>query len=312
MTMDTPLHDLLGSTFDRYAVRDHVRTGDRHAVFEVTVEGRRAACKVTDEHPATLAREAAVLRAVNERTSLPVPTVLADDDGVLLLEWVDGERVDGADSNPRRLEAVGRTLARLHEATVDWFDGHGPVADSGRPLAVADPVPWRDRLATFVGDWAAALRGTRHEAVATALVEFVEEHRDTFDDCPPVLVHGEPCPEHLPFAGGGDDAVASLLDWELAQAAPGEFDLVWAERDFLRRPFEGAADPDLLGALHDGYESVRPLSSGWPVRREVYRAGFAVLSLPRDEPETDGDRGASLAQYAFERLDAAEAAVRSV
>lgn len=308
MTRTAPLHDLLGSTFDRYAVRDRVRSGDRHAVYEVTVDGRRAACKVTDDHPAVLAREATTLRALNVRTELPVPTVLAAGEGALLLEWVDGAAVAANDPDPERLRTVGRTLARLHEATADWFDGHGQVESDGRPLAVADPGPWPERLAAFCSDWATDLRGTRQEAVATALVEFVDGHRAVFADCPSVLVHGEPCPEHVPFAG---EEVAALVDWELAQAAPGEFDLVWAERDFLRRPFDGAADTDLLAALHDGYETVRPLSPGWPVRREAYRAGFAVLSLPGTAEEGETDRAAALRAYAFDRLDAAEAAVRS-
>jgi len=159
MTTESTVRTVLASEFEEFAVEDCVRVGQRHTVYAVTVDGRRAACKVTDCQPATLAREGAVLRAVTERTSVPAPEVLASTafesgvadsgEGVLVLQWVEGDRFDErslGDQTPARLSAVGRALARLHDATEGWFDGHGPLragADPHRsvdgPLAVDGP-----------------------------------------------------------------------------------------------------------------------------------------------------------------------------
>lgn len=311
MTTEFTLRDVLASQFDEYSVRGRLRTSDRNTVYEVSVDGRRAACKLTDGQPATLAREGAVLEAVAEQTSVPVPEVFATGDGYLVLEWARGEHYEDGTGNRRRerLCAIGRTLARLHEATDSWLDGHGALERGGGPLAVERPTGWPDRFTAFVDDWATDLAGTRDADAARAVAELVHDNCHAFADCPPVLVHGEPCPEHVRFDG---HEVVALFDWEIAQAAPGEFDLVWAERDFLRTPFDGELDGDLLTALHEGYEAERPSSPGSTFRREVYRAAFAMRDLKHvDDGETaagtdDGDRKTAIRRFVFDRLDAAE------
>ena len=303
MTTESTVRDALASKFEEATVHDCLRSSDRNAVYEVSVAGRRAVCKTTDSQPAMLAREGAVLAAVAERTAVPVPDVLAAGDGSLVLEWAgsDAHDADGRDRRRERLRAVGRVLARLHRATKGWFDGHGALERGSGPLAVARPTDWADRLAGFVDDWATDLAETRDADVGSAVVEFVDEHRHAFADRPPVLVHGEPAPDHVRFDGR---EVAALLDWEIAQAAPGAFDLVWAERDFLRTPLGTEVDDELQAALHEGYETERPLSQGSAFRREVYRAAFAMRDL---RLVGDGDeRRKSLRSYAFDRLDAAE------
>lgn len=311
MTTESTLRDALASQFDEYAVHGRLRTSDRNTVYEVTADGRRAACKLTDSQPAMLAREGAVLTAVAERTPVPVPEVFATGDGYLVLEWAQGEQYEGNARTHRRarLCAVGRTLARLHEATDDWFGGHGALERGGGSLAVERPIDWPDRLAAFVDDWATELAGTRDADAATAVAEFVDDHRYAFADCPPVLVHGEPCPDHARFDGR---EVTALFDWEIAQAAPGDFDLVWAERDFIRTSFSGAANDGLRTALYEGYEAERPPSPGSAFRREVYRAAFAMRDLQHVAdgeavPGTDtDDRRAAMRRFVFDRLDAAE------
>ncbi len=301
MTTNSRVHDVVAAEFDEYAVRARLRTSDRNTAYEVSADGRRAVCKTTVTQPGVLARESSVLETVGRRTPVPVPTMLAAGEGYLVMEWAEGEAYDDRANRPRRkawLRAVGRELARLHRATPDWFDGHGVLEPTRGPLAVARPTDWPTRLVAFVEDWAADLRGTSDADVAEAVSEFVAEHRNAFADRPPVLIHGEPCPEHVRFEG--DDFVA-LLDWEIAQAAPGAFDLVWAERDFLRIPAE-EVDTELLSALHEGYETERTLSPGTAFRCEVYRAAFAM----RDIAVVPDDRKASLRSYVFDCLDAAE------
>lgn len=312
MTTESTLRDALASEFEEYAIRRLLRKGDRNTVYEVSVDDRRAVCKTTGGEPPTLAREGAVLTAVAERTPVPVPDVLSSCDGYLVLEWARGEPYGAADARSERrtrLRAVGRILARLHRTTVSWFAGHGTLKRGRGPLAVDAPTDWPSRLAAFVDDWASDLAGTPDADAGRAVAEFVADRRRAFAGRPPVLVHGEPSPDHVRFDGREVDA---LLDWELAQAAPGEFDLVWAERDFLRTPLGTEVDDDLRAALHEGYEAERPTSPGAEFRREVYRAAFAMRDLKhadgRESVAGDGsdDRRASLRSYVFERLDAAE------
>lgn len=308
MTAESNLRDALASQFDQYAVRGCLRDGDRNTVYEVSVDGRRAVCKTTGSRPGMLAREGAVLDAISERTSIPVPDVLADGEGYLVLEWASGDTYDSDDSldcRRARLRAVGHSLARLHRITADWFEGHGALERGGGPLTVARPTDWSDRLLTFVDEWASDLAGTRDADVGSAVAEFVAEHRHAFADCSPVLVHGEPAPDHVRFE---DDEAVALLDWEIAQAAPGEFDLVWAERDFLGFASGRGTGGELRAALHEGYESERPSTLASAFRREVYRAAFAMRDLTLLNDGTDGDgRRAVLRAYVFDRLDAAEA-----
>ncbi|WP_327052900.1 phosphotransferase family protein [Halomicrococcus gelatinilyticus] len=304
MTTESTVRDALASQFEDVAVRDCLRRDARNTVHEVSVDGRRAVCKTTDTQPAMLAREGAVLAAVGERTAVPVPAVLAAGDGHLVLAWARGDvddRDDPRDRRRERLRAVGRTLARLHRDTAGWFDGHGALEEGGGPLVVARPTGWPDRFAGFVDDWAATLAGTRDADAGDAVREFVGEHRHEFADRSPVLVHGEPAPDHVRFDGG---EVTALLDWELAQAAPGAFDLVWAERDFLRTPTAVAVDDDLRTALHEGYEAERPLPPEAAFRCEVYRAAFAMRDL-RLVGQDSEDCRESLRTYVFDRLDAA-------
>jgi aminoglycoside phosphotransferase (APT) family kinase protein len=138
--------------------------------------------------------------------------VLASGSGYLLLEWIDGETCADRDPGQRRrdrLRSVGRWLARLHGATEGWFDGHGTLERSGRPLAVAEPVAWPTRLGEFVQRWAEELAGTPAAETGAAVASAVESHRRPLADCRPVLVHGEASGDHVLFDG---DGVATLLD----------------------------------------------------------------------------------------------------
>ena len=312
MTTESVLRETLASNADDYTVHRRVRVGERNTVFEATVDGRRTACKLTDCQPATLAHEGAVQRAVAERTGLWVPGVVDSGEGYLLLEWIDGETCAGRDPGQRRRDrfrSVGRWLARLHGATEGWFDGHGALDPGVRPLSVAESVAWPTRLGEFVERWADDLAGTPGAETGAAVVSAVDSHRATLADCPPVLIHGEASGDHVLFDGR---EVATLLDWELAQAAPGGFDLVWAERDFLGRPTSADGYGPLRRALYDGYAEERRLGPGFAVRRELYRAAFATRELtlvhdPEMPAQSDrDDYGAALRAFVSDRLDAAE------
>jgi fructosamine-3-kinase len=200
MITETTLQSVLASAFDEYSIHERVRTGARNAVYDVTVNGTRAACKTTEHQPGVLAREGAVLRTLDKRTTVRVPTVLATGDGVLLLEWVEGDTDEPDDPPERRralLSTVGRTMARLHNATRGWFGSHGELKLGDGPLTVDTPVDWPDRLRAFVDGWADDVSTTRYAEVGSAVVETVSTHRELFADCMPALVHGEVSPDHV-------------------------------------------------------------------------------------------------------------------
>lgn len=303
--------DALASVTDAQ-VRRTVRRNDRNAVHEVVVDGRLAALKTTDATPAVLAREAAVARRVARQTPVPVPEVLDEGNGALLLAWAEGDPY-GPDAplerRRARLAAVGRTLARLHGSTATWFDGHGDLEPGGGSLAIADPAPWPRRFEGFLEAWATSL-DARDADIAAAVREYVGAHRDAFADADPVLVHGEPGPEHVRFDGPD---LSAVLDWELSQAAPGEFDLAWAELEFLDLPFHADTSGAPRAALRRGYEAERPLPPGSAWRRRVYRAAFAMRALKHADGAAEGCEASAaevrdaMRSRAFGLLDDADA-----
>jgi Ser/Thr protein kinase RdoA (MazF antagonist) len=308
MTTEATLTTVLEEVFDDYAIDRRVRVGERNTVYAARADGRRVTCKLTDCQPGVLGREARLQRAVGGSTPLAVPDVLASAEGCLVLEWLDAESFgDRRPREPAAFRAVGVALGRLHAATADWFDGHGTLTLDGDRLAVEDPADWATRLATFVQRWADDLDDTPDADVGAAVVDTVTQHSDVLADVPPVLIHGEASPDHVLLDG---DSVA-LIDWELGQAAPGGFDLVWAERDLLGRPLDDGY-PDRRDALLDGYRAERPLGDAFDRRRDLYRAGFAMRELglwhdPAKQVENErANHRERLRSFVFGRLDAAE------
>lgn len=76
MTRD--VRDALASLSNDYAVRDELQTTDRHAVYEVDFERRRAVCKLArgPDETTGLHRDALVLRRVADSGAAPVPNRL--------------------------------------------------------------------------------------------------------------------------------------------------------------------------------------------------------------------------------------------
>jgi aminoglycoside phosphotransferase (APT) family kinase protein len=312
MTTETTLQTVLASEFDEYKIREQIRARDRNTVYEVTVDGSQAACKMTENQPGMLAREGAILTTLQEQTTVQVPDVLGMGHGFLLLEWIQGDTYDVDDPPEERralLSTVGRTVAQVHNATQKWFQGHGALEPDDGPLTVDKPVDWPVRLKSFIEEWANEVEATQYRDVGRAVVETVSTYRDMFTDCMPVLVHGEVCPGHVFFDTKG---AVTLIDWEISQAAPGGFDLVWAERDLLGRPVDGDELNAFRSALLEGYQEERSLNPGFWFRREVYRAAFSLRELSvvvnTDSPAECGkaERGRLLQNYIYNRLEAAE------
>ncbi|MFB6073102.1 MAG: hypothetical protein ABEJ88_09055 [Halobacterium sp.] len=69
--------DALASAFESHSIARRLHDVPPHEVYEVTVEGRRAVCKRDTGATGGAGVEGRVARLVGERTTVPVPDVLA-------------------------------------------------------------------------------------------------------------------------------------------------------------------------------------------------------------------------------------------
>jgi aminoglycoside phosphotransferase (APT) family kinase protein len=306
------VRDALASHTDDYEVRDELLSNDRHVVREVGFVGRRAVCKLArNSNDATgLHRDALVLRRIADSGAAPVPDLLVHGEEYFVASFAAGGDYDG--DAPRelrkcRLRDAGATLARVHDAFE--FEAHGELRPDDDRLELDARESWPDLFAEWVADWSDALAGTRFAGLGEEVRAFVSNHSAAFADAgPPVLVHGDYEDDNLRFA---EDGVSSVLDWEVARSAPGEFDLARAELGWFEKPHSPENDGSLRTALTAGYESVRPLRDGFDARRATYRAALTLRPLrkvgevgtraavPADE------LGDVMASFVRDRLDAA-------
>lgn len=221
---------------------------------------------------AALAWEAAGLRWLAAADALPVVRVLEERPGTLVLE-----RLDHGTPDRHAAHALGRGLARLHDAGADAFGaappgwrGHGwfgPLADP-RPMAVAARPTWgehyaEDRLVPLV----AALPRSVRDAVGGRLERLAERLRDgAWDDGDaPARLHGDLWAGNVVWSAGG----ATLVD----PAAHGGHRLTdLAMLDLFGLP--------LLGDVLAAYDDAHPLPDGWRELlglHQVYPVGMHVV-----------------------------------
>lgn len=261
-------------------------------------DGDAAFLKVaTDGDGTRVARERAVTDHVRANTDIAVPDIrsVAPDgdpphlataplgDASMRIHW------DDADGEARKVlaERAGTALAALHEQR---FDQHGNVGGSADSLVV-ETASWTDVLLDRIAlaeSVAPAERFSHHyDEVAAA----VEANRDTLDEAPAALVHGDPAaPNIFPL----EDRVG-FVDWELAHIGDPARELHRATDQLLADPLD-----DLVRALHDGYrERAGSLPDGYAERKPIYdaerylgRTGFFQnwLEFADEDAETLAER----------------------
>ena len=202
--------------------------------------------------------EAALLRLAAER-GVPVPTVVADDDGSFLggpsivMDRLDGETIarkllrddEWAQARERLVGQAGAALAAVHAIAVD----------DAPPLTEADPVEQMRDLADLLGLPLPALElGLR----------WLEEHRPASPRH--TVVHGDFRLGNLMVA---PDGLAGVLDWELAHCGDPVEDLGWycvrAWRFGSPLPAGGTGTREQLLAAYEaaGGEAVDPEALRW-------------------------------------------------
>jgi Ser/Thr protein kinase RdoA (MazF antagonist) len=302
------IHDALASHATDYAVRETLHDVPPYRVYEVEVDGRRAVLKL-DAHPrGHAAAEGRVQAHVADHTAVPAPPVLAVGRDHFLAAWDENAPTAGAGTvDEAWARAAGACMARLHAETAGAFDAYGrPVDRDG--LAVAGHDAWIDAVRARLAYHREYLVDLGYAGVVDRVDAFFGEHPDAFAGAgAPVLCHGNVHPEHAAVAGG---EVVSLIDFEHALLAPGEYDY-WR----LALPqFEGAdGRSDAERAFRAGYESVRPLSEGFEHRKRAYAllnfvAYFESLYLQRNAgPAERAERAERMTELVDETLAALRA-----
>ncbi|POG54851.1 phosphotransferase family protein [Haloferax marisrubri] len=282
---------------------------------------------------AALALEADLSRAVRERTTIPVPRVLAsgalDGFGYVVVERAAGdelhERFVSLDSATRRRVArsFGVGLGQLHEQFT--FDGYGRLvrsarggqrADGGEPAAGG--VAFESETATDRGFDAASADGSDWETWFSAYVrEGITALPAAFDGLRERLadaVAAASLPANPPsrlypwdFRPGNalvaDGRVTAVLDWgQPMAAAPG---LAVAKVEHLVADWYVEDGAPFRRAFRAGYESVRPLPAVPRAYRVAAVAHSAVDSAGEvTRPGYPERTGAAALDFHRDRLDA--------
>jgi fructosamine-3-kinase len=203
---------------------------------------------------APLLREAAMLRFLGERSTLPVPRVLASTAQVLVLQDMPGATgFAGAEGHAAAL------LAALHDVTAERYGFPFPAAIGGLHQDSTWSSSWRDffrdrRL--LAGARAAVDEGRLPATTARRLERFAARLHDVVDEPPrPALVHGDVWSGNVLSAG---DRVTAFLD-PATCFADGEQDLAFIAL------FATAGE-----AFFAAYEAHRPIRPGRVERWRAY------------------------------------------
>lgn len=218
--------------------------------------GDRVVAKVDPRAGGQLEIEARMLRFLRERTATPVPEVLHSEQGLLLMEFVEGSSSPGAEAERHAAEI----LAALHDIPADAFGFDFDTLIGGLP----QPNGWMPDWRAFFGE--RRLRFMAREArragrLPEDLDKRVSAAAERLDDIleppdSPSLVHGDVWSGNVLTSGG---RVTALLDPALYFAHP-EVELAFIT---------------LFGTFGDAfferYQTLRPITPGFfERRRDVY------------------------------------------
>lgn len=186
-------------------------------------------------------------------SGLPVPRTIHGKDGaawrmldgkaVALIEFLPGVSVDTP--TPTQAQHVGRALAQMHQASLD-FDmsrrNHLDPEESARVLAACD----RAALAE----------------IDPSLPAIVDEARDIAArwpaDLPRAIIHSDLFPDNVLLTG---EKVSGFIDFYFACEDAMAYDLAVTHAAWSFADEGRSFSPDVGHALIRGYESVRELSS---------------------------------------------------
>ena len=228
--------------------------------------------------------EAALAQAVSERTTVPVPTVLATGT-VGEMGYVVAERASGSTLHERFVDlsdgeqatvtrSFGRWLAACHGAFT--FDGYGPLAlDDGELVATEmDWQAWLDSYLTAglnaLPEPLADLRGDSETAIVAA---------GRPESPPSCLFPWDLRPGNALYDETETPSVTAVLDWGEPLAAPPA--LSAAKTEHLVCDWYVEERGPLRSAFRAGYRTVRP----WPDPSRADR----LLAVVRSAVDSRGE-----------------------
>ncbi|WP_111429413.1 fructosamine kinase family protein [Rhodobacteraceae bacterium DSL-40] len=248
---------LLGSPLRRTA---RLHGGDLSEVLALElVDGREVIAK-----PGPTARaEARMLRAIRA-AGAPAPEILAEDDGLLVLELLPDDGTLG-----EAWASLGAVLARLHAARgagYGWPEDHrfGSVAIPNRALD-SWPEFWAERRLLPALPHLPAPLARRVERLAGRLGDLLPRAPA------PALLHGDLWSGNVLVSGG---AVSGLID-PACYHGDGEVDLAMLALFSAQGPeFRAAYGPE-----EPGFAARQPVYQLWPalVHLRLFGAGYAGM-----------------------------------
>ena len=289
----------------RIAATTPIHRGNHKRTAVVTFADHDSLVVQLSDAPDALRTEHTLASAIRERTSLPVPPVVAAGE-LYGTGYVVVERASGVDLHTRFTElrpsdrrtvarSFGRYLAELHDAF--RFAGYGEIT------AVAgsdgdDAVPTTFDLQTHeTADWPTWFETYAREGIEALPSAFESLRMPLSDAVSDSDVPASPPARLFPWdlrpgnALVDDGELSAVLDWgdPLAAAAG----LSVAKTEHLVADWYVSDGSPLREAFRDGYRSVRPLPSVPPVYRLAAVVRSAVdsqgeVTRPR-YPERDGD-----------------------
>lgn len=209
-----------------------------------------------------------------------------------LIEFLPGVSADKP--TPAQGEAVGRVLAQVHLAAMDY------------PRTRANsmgPDAWRAFVAGCEGRWQEIdPRLTAVPDAVQSVIAALPHH------LPESVIHADLFPDNVLLVG---DEVAGLIDFYFACTGAMAYDLAVTHAAWSFSPDGKAYDPAIGAAILRGYEAVRPLTqderAALPVLAEgaslrfVLTRAYDWLNTPADALVTRKDPCAFFERFAFYR-----------
>jgi aminoglycoside phosphotransferase (APT) family kinase protein len=305
--MERTIRNALAQHTTEFSVGDRLHDVPPHLVYAVTIEGRRAICKVATGPAANVGGEVAAMRHARE-AGLPVPRILATGPDHYVAAWCDHAPEPDADPTADRLRAMADALGRLRAGPAGDFARTGFLRAGG----VEGHDSWSATLCALLDGWRDSLEPRGHADVARETIETVRAHRDALDGVdPPALLHGNVHPAHV---GESNEDLTCLIDFEHALVGLPEYDFMRTVVPVFLGALGDAAELD-LGRFRARYESHRPLPPGFHAREPLYRQVLSVSYLValyvqqggRADPEAIEERAAWIRARVLDAREEVEA-----
>jgi len=215
-------------------------------------DGEQVVAKIDEKPHSELAREGEMLRYLAAHSSLPVPAVLHEANGLLLMEFLPGE----SHFSGRAQEHAAELLAALHQVTAPAYGLEMATLIGG----LHQPNSWTDSWLAFFREQRLLYmgqEGVRSGRLPTAVFKRLAalcEHLDRWLAEPerPSLIHGDVWTTNVLAVG---DRITGFVDPAIYYADP-EIELAFTTLfGTFSRPFFAR------------YEEIRPLAPGFFTER---------------------------------------------